>query len=122
MPSEFADAVASSGEVIAFGMRFRVLTLDALIRARRASARPKDLAFPLRHATPPEVGAWREGALNQLDQARYALEGANRTALDRLASGIRARLEVAFRAAGSAWVTTAPCPAAWHPATRSARR
>ena len=71
---------------------------------RGLAARPKDLAFPLRHATPPEVGAWREGALNQLDQARYALEGANRTALDRLASGIRARLEVAFRAAGSAWV------------------
>src|SRR5439155_14702121 len=59
---------------------------------RGLAARPKDLAFPLRHATPPEVGAWREGALNQLDQARYALEGANRTALDRLASGIRARL------------------------------
>jgi hypothetical protein len=31
-------------EVGAFGIRFRVLTLDALIRARRASARPKDLA------------------------------------------------------------------------------
>ena len=40
----YEDAYISSEEVIAFGMRFRVLTLDALIRARRASARPKDLA------------------------------------------------------------------------------
>jgi predicted nucleotidyltransferase len=40
----FADAFESSEEVVAFGMRFRVLTLDALIRARRASARPRDLA------------------------------------------------------------------------------
>ena len=39
-----ADALMSSEEVSAFGIRFRVLTLDALIRARRASARPKDLA------------------------------------------------------------------------------
>jgi hypothetical protein len=36
--------VTSSEEVNAFGIRFRVLTLDGLIRARRASARPKDLA------------------------------------------------------------------------------
>jgi hypothetical protein len=40
----YPEAVASSEEAVAFGMRFRVLTLDALIRARRASARPKDLA------------------------------------------------------------------------------
>ena len=71
---------------------------------RGLAARPQDLAFPLRQATPTEARAWRDGALNQLQQARYALEGDNRTALDRLASGIRARLEVAFRAAGSVWV------------------
>jgi hypothetical protein len=41
---DYSEALVSSEEVIAFGMRFRVLTLDALIRARRASARPKDLA------------------------------------------------------------------------------
>jgi hypothetical protein len=40
----FDDAWESSEEVVAFAIRFRVLTLDALIRARRASARPKDLA------------------------------------------------------------------------------
>ena len=40
----YQDALAESQEVVAFGMRFRVLTLDALIRARRASGRPKDLA------------------------------------------------------------------------------
>ena len=40
----FQDAFESSEEVTAFFIRFRVLTLDALIRARRASARPKDLA------------------------------------------------------------------------------
>lgn len=40
----FPDAFESSEELTAFSIRFRVLTLDALIRARRASARPKDLA------------------------------------------------------------------------------
>jgi hypothetical protein len=34
----------SSEEFVAFGVRFRALTLDALIRARRASGQPKDLA------------------------------------------------------------------------------
>ena len=41
---DYRDSRESSEEVTAFGMRFRVLTLDALIRARRGSARPKDLA------------------------------------------------------------------------------
>jgi hypothetical protein len=40
----FPEVFTSSEEATAFGIRFRVLTLDALIRARRASARPKDLA------------------------------------------------------------------------------
>ena len=40
----YGDAIESSEEVVAFGLRFRVLTLDGLIRARRASARPSDLA------------------------------------------------------------------------------
>ena len=40
----YRDAVESSEEITAFALRFRVLTLDGLIRARRASARPKDLA------------------------------------------------------------------------------
>jgi predicted nucleotidyltransferase len=40
----YTEVFESSEEVTAFGIRFRVLTLDALIRARRASARPKDLA------------------------------------------------------------------------------
>jgi hypothetical protein len=40
----YDDVLVSSEEVNAFAMRFRVLTLDALIRARRGSARPKDLA------------------------------------------------------------------------------
>jgi hypothetical protein len=40
----YADVGESSEEVLALGLRFRVLTLDALIRARRASGRPKDLA------------------------------------------------------------------------------
>lgn len=34
----------SSEEITAFALRFRVMTLDAFILARRASARPKDLA------------------------------------------------------------------------------
>lgn len=41
---DYAAAVESSEEVTAFNIRFRVLTLDALIRSRRAAARPKDLA------------------------------------------------------------------------------
>ena len=41
---DYAAVFESSEEVTAFALRFRVLTLDALIRARRASARPKDLA------------------------------------------------------------------------------
>jgi hypothetical protein len=40
----YVDTWESSEEVVAFGLRFRVLTLDALIRARRAAGRPKDLA------------------------------------------------------------------------------
>jgi hypothetical protein len=40
----YRETFESSEEVEALGLRFRVLTLDALIRARRASARPKDLA------------------------------------------------------------------------------
>jgi hypothetical protein len=40
----FDDVRVSSEEVSAFRIRFRVLTLEALIRARRASARPKDRA------------------------------------------------------------------------------
>ena len=41
---DYPAVFESSEEVEAFRMRFRVMTLDALIRARRASARPKDLA------------------------------------------------------------------------------
>lgn len=40
----FREVFESSEEINAFTMRFRVLTLDALIRARRSLARPKDLA------------------------------------------------------------------------------
>jgi hypothetical protein len=40
----YQDTVESSEEITAFSLRFRVLTLDGLIRARRAAARPKDLA------------------------------------------------------------------------------
>jgi len=40
----YREARESSEEVTAFKIRFRVLTLDALIRARHASARPKDRA------------------------------------------------------------------------------
>jgi hypothetical protein len=40
----YADALESSEEISAFGIRFRILSLDALIRSRRAAARPKDLA------------------------------------------------------------------------------
>jgi hypothetical protein len=41
---DFTAVRETSEEVNAFSIRFRVLTLDGLIRARRASARPKDLA------------------------------------------------------------------------------
>jgi hypothetical protein len=40
----YLDVFESSEEVTAFAIRFRVMTLDALIRARRAACRPKDLA------------------------------------------------------------------------------
>src|ERR1043166_4893259 len=40
----YGDALRSSEEISAFGIRFRALTLDGLIRSRRASGRPKDLA------------------------------------------------------------------------------
>jgi predicted nucleotidyltransferase len=40
----YREVFESSEEITAFAIRFRVLTLDALIRARRASGRPKDLA------------------------------------------------------------------------------
>jgi predicted nucleotidyltransferase len=41
---DYTAALESSEEVTAFNIRFRVLTLEALIRSRRAAARPKDLA------------------------------------------------------------------------------
>src|SRR4029077_12606372 len=71
---------------------------------RGLAARPQDLAFPLRPATTTEIRAWRDGALNQLDQARYALEGEDRETLDRMAGGIRNRIESAFGAVGQAHV------------------
>ena len=40
----YQEVFESSEEVTAFAVRFRVMTLDALIRARRAAGRPKDLA------------------------------------------------------------------------------
>jgi len=40
----YREVFESSEEATAFGIRFRIITLDALIRARRASRRPKDLA------------------------------------------------------------------------------
>lgn len=72
---------------------------------RCLAARPQDLAFPLRPATAMEIRAWRDGALNQLDQARYALDGENRETLDRLAGSIRNRIEGAFGAVDQARVT-----------------
>jgi trehalose synthase-fused probable maltokinase len=71
---------------------------------RDLAARSQDLAFPVRAATPGEVRSWRDQALGQLDQARYALEGDNRTSLDRLAPRLRQRLERALGAAGSSRV------------------
>jgi maltokinase len=71
---------------------------------RGLASRPQDLAFPVRPATATETRAWRDGALNQLDQARYALGGENRESLDALARGIRNRIEGAFGAAGQAHV------------------
>jgi len=68
------------------------------------AARPQDLAFPVRPATQAEIRGWRDAALSQLDQARYALEGENRETLDRLAGGIRNRIEGAFGAAHQARV------------------
>jgi len=41
---DFRSVRETSEEVNAFSIRFRVLTLDGLIRARRACGRPKDLA------------------------------------------------------------------------------
>ena len=41
---EFPAVVAASTRLEAFGLRFRVLTLPALIRAKRAAGRPKDVA------------------------------------------------------------------------------
>ena len=41
---DYESVFESSEEITVFGIRFRVLTLDALIRSRRAAARPKDLA------------------------------------------------------------------------------
>ena len=71
---------------------------------RGLAARPQDLAFPVRQATTAESRGWRDAALSQLDQARYALEGENRVTLDRLAAGIRGRIQRAFGAAGQARV------------------
>jgi len=68
------------------------------------AARPQDLAFPVRPATQAEIEAWRDAALGQLDQARYALEGENRETLDRLAGGIRSRIEGVFGATHQARV------------------
>jgi len=68
------------------------------------AARPRDLAFPVRPATAAEITSWRDGALSQLDQSRYALDGENRMTLDRLAGDIRSRIEGAFGAAGQARV------------------
>lgn len=41
---EFAAVAAASAPLESFGVRFRVLTLPALIRAKRAANRPKDVA------------------------------------------------------------------------------
>jgi hypothetical protein len=41
---EFAEVRAASAALESFGVRFRVLTLPALIRAKRAARRPKDIA------------------------------------------------------------------------------
>jgi maltokinase len=71
---------------------------------RGLAARPHDLAFPLRTATQLEIRAWRDSALSQLDQARYALAGENRESLDGLAGAIRNRIEGAFGSAGQAHV------------------
>jgi maltose alpha-D-glucosyltransferase / alpha-amylase len=68
------------------------------------AARPQDISFPVRDAPAREVESWRRGALAQLDQARYALRGDERTALDRLAPRIRQRIEAAFRAGEKARV------------------
>ena len=71
---------------------------------RGLAARPQDLAFPVRPATATEVQSWRDSALSQLDQARYALAGENRETLDGLAGRIRSRIEGTFSAAGEAQV------------------
>ena len=71
---------------------------------RGLAARPQDVAFPVREASLAEIRGWRDAALGQLDQARYALEGENRETLDRLAGGIRNRIEGAFGAAHQARV------------------
>ena len=57
---EYADAYDHSVEIDAFEVRFRLLDLPALIAAKRAANRPKDLAhlleleaiLALRHTTP----------------------------------------------------------------------
>jgi len=41
---KFADVLAASVPLQSFGVRFRVLKLPALIRAKRAAGRPKDVA------------------------------------------------------------------------------
>lgn len=41
---DFRDALERSVEFEAFGVRFRALDLPALIRAKRAAGRPKDIA------------------------------------------------------------------------------
>ena len=107
-----SDAWRQFGEMLASGEG----GVDAAVAAAREigrvtaelhqglAARPKDLAFPVRQATPAEVKAWRDAALSQLDQARYALAGENRVTLDRLAGGIRSLIERAFGEARQARV------------------
>ncbi len=69
------------------------------------AARPLDVAFPVRPATPAETHGLLAGALGQLAAAGTATAGANRERLEALAPRIRAQLEAAFGAARVGRVT-----------------
>jgi maltokinase len=79
-------------------------TVTARLHAGLA-ARPRDLAFPVRSATPEEAGSWRDNAMGQFDAALEALSGDEHDTLKELAPRIRDRMTAAFVAAGRARVT-----------------
>jgi trehalose synthase-fused probable maltokinase len=95
---EAGDPVAALDSAAAIG------TVTARLHAS-LSVRPRDLAFPVRPATPAETRALHDGALAQLDAALAATTGGDADRLRALAPAIRERMGAALGAVASPRMT-----------------